>query len=118
MQTNILNEPLIECSNDPMTGFFRDGMCKTAKEDFGGHTVCAVVTEEFLEYTKSKGNDLSTPNPQFNFPGLKPGDKWCLCAVRWKEALDAGYAPKIDPKATSMHATKVVEFDTLMKYSI
>ena len=89
---NVLGTELKECSCDPMTGFFRDGCCNTSKEDFGIHTVCIIATKEFLEFSKSAGNDLSTDNPQFNFKGLKPGDKWCLCALRWKEADDAGAA--------------------------
>lgn len=118
MQTNILGEPLSVCSSDPLTGYFRDGICRTVSEDLGSHTVCAVMTDEFLKYTKEKGNDLSTPMPQYNFPGLKEGDKWCLCAARWKEAYDYGCAPLIDAKATSMLATKYASKEILLKYSI
>lgn len=118
MQTNILGKPLIPCSMDPLTGYFRDGNCRTIEEDFGSHTVCAIVTDEFLEYSKKQGNDLSTPNPHFNFPGLKDGDRWCVCAMRWKEAFDAGVAPKIVADATSMHATKFIPKDILLKFSV
>jgi len=97
---NVLGEPLEVCSLNPMTGFFRDGCCDTSREDVGSHTVCAVVTAEFLEFSKSRGNDLSTPVPQFGFAGLKPGDRWCLCAPRWQEALRAGHAPRVVLRAT------------------
>lgn len=107
---NVYGEPLIGCCTDPMTGYFRDGFCRTMAQDTGTHVVCAVITEAFLVYTKSKGNDLSTPIPQWNFPGLKPGDKWCLCISRWLEAEKAGVAPKIDLKATN---NKALEFTTL-----
>ena len=90
---NVLGEPLQPCSMNPLTGFYRDGCCKTGEDDRGKHIVCAQMTEDFLNYTKSRGNDLSTAIPQFGFLGLKPGDQWCLCASRWKEALDAGMAP-------------------------
>jgi len=90
---NVLGERLEDCSIKPMTGFFRDGCCNTSREDIGSHTVCAVMTAEFLEFSKSRGNDLSTPMPQFGFPGLRPGDRWCLCAERWREALEADQAP-------------------------
>lgn len=87
---NVLGGPLEDCSRDPVTGWFRDGCCRTDEADFGRHVVCAVMTENFLEFTSAKGNDLSTPAPEFGFPGLAPGDRWCLCAHRWREALDAG----------------------------
>ena len=118
MQTNLLGNTLEICSKDPMTGFFRDGTCRINEEDFGSHSVCAVVTQEFLEYTKTQGNDLSTPRPEFGFVGLKPNDKWCLCAMRWKEAYEAGYAPKIDPNATSILATKHISKEILLSHSI
>ncbi len=92
---NVLGEALQGCSLAPMTGFFRDGCCNTGPEDRGNHTVCAVLTAEFLAFSKSHGNDLTTPMPQFGFPGLKPGDRWCLCAPRWQEALAAGKAPRV-----------------------
>ena len=101
--SNVLGTPLETCSLDPMTGFYRDGCCSTGAGDTGTHTVCALMTQEFLEFTKARGNDLSTPRPEFRFPGLKPGDRWCLCASRWKEALDAGAAPQVVLAAT--HAT-------------
>ena len=90
---NVLGVQLEDCSMKPLTGFFRDGCCNTSREDIGGHTVCAIMTAEFLEFSKSCGNDLSTPMPEFGFPGLRPGDRWCLCASRWQQALEAGQAP-------------------------
>ena len=93
MNNNVLGSNLIACCFEPITGFYRDGFCKTGEQDSGTHTVCAVMTAEFLKYTKAQGNDLSTPNPLYQFPGLKPGDKWCLCASRWKQAALAGVAP-------------------------
>ncbi len=97
---NVLGDLLEVCSLSPMTGFFRDGCCDTSREDIGSHTVCALLTTGFLEYSKSCGNDLSTPVPEFGFPGLKPGDRWCLCAPRWQEALQAGRAPRVVLRAT------------------
>ena len=97
---NVLGEPLESCSTSPMTGFFRDGCCSTGPEDRGSHTVCALVTDEFLDFSRSRGNDLSTPVPQFGFPGLKAGDRWCLCAPRWQEAFVAGRAPRVALKST------------------
>ena len=97
---NVLGTALVACSNRPKTGFFRDGCCNTGPEDFGSHTVCAVMTAEFLEFSKSRGNDLSTPRPEFGFAGLKAGDRWCLCAPRWQEALEAGKAPRIVLRAS------------------
>ena len=115
---NIFNQPLIGCCSDPMTGYFRDGYCKTLAEDTGTHVVCAVITEEFLVYTKSRGNDLSTPIPQWNFPGLKTGDKWCLCISRWLEAEKAGFAPKIDLNATHIKALEYASLELLLAYSL
>ena len=92
---NVLGERLETCSNNPMTGFFRDGCCNTDHEDIGSHTVCAVMTAAFLDFSRSRGNDLSTPMPEFGFAGLKSGDRWCLCAPRWQEALEAGQAPRV-----------------------
>ena len=92
---NVFGEPLAPCCTDPMTGFYRDGTCRTGAGDAGVHTVCAEMTAEFLEFSRSRGNDLSTPVPEYEFPGLKPGDRWCLCAARWKEAYDAGMAPRV-----------------------
>jgi uncharacterized protein len=97
---NLLGEPLEICSIKPMTRFYRDGCCDTGREDFGSHTVCAVLTSDFLEFSKSRGNDLSTPMPEFGFPGLKPGDRWCLCAPRWREAFEAKKAPRVVLRAT------------------
>jgi uncharacterized protein (DUF2237 family) len=97
---NVLGEPIEICSLKPMTGFFRDGCCNTGPQDVGSHTVCVVMTAEFLEFSKSHGNDLSTPVPEFGFPGLKPGDRWCLCAPRWQEALEAQRAPRVVLRAT------------------
>jgi uncharacterized protein len=103
---NVLGGKLEVCSKQPMTGFFRDGCCNTGPEDVGSHTVCVVLTEEFLDFSKSVGNDLSTPNLQWGFPGLQTGNRWCLCAPRWQEALDAGFAPKVVLAATQPPRTK------------
>ena len=97
---NVLGEPLESCSFKPMTGFFRNGCCDTSPEDAGSHTVCVVLTDDFLAFSKAQGNDLSTPVPEYGFPGLKPGDRWCLCAPRWQEAFEAGQAPRVALKAT------------------
>jgi len=110
---NVLGTPLQSCCTDPMTGFYRDGICNTGPTDSGRHVVCAEMTQEFLDYTKSMGNDLCTPFPQYNFPGLKPGDRWCLCAVRWKEAYDAGKAPPIILESTNAAALRFVDMDEL-----
>jgi len=107
---NVLGEKLESCCTDPLTGFYRDGFCKTGADDYGTHIVCAVMTEEFLTYTKKRGNDLSTPAPNYRFPGLKAGDQWCLCALRWKEALVDGVAPPI--KLESTHE-KMLDYATL-----
>ncbi|MDJ0735429.1 MAG: DUF2237 domain-containing protein [Nostocaceae cyanobacterium] len=114
---NVLGGELESCCTFPMTGYYRDGFCRTGGQDFGMHVVCAQVTAEFLEYTKSQGNDLSTPVPQFNFPGLKPGDRWCLCAARWQEAMDAGVAPPVVLSSTHIRALEVVSLDELKKYA-
>ena len=115
---NVLGEPLETCGEDPMTGFFRDGCCNTSAQDVGLHTVCVAVTADFLSFSKSKGNDLSTPVPQFEFPGLKPGDRWCLCAARWREAHEAGVAPRVYLKSTHMRTLKVEALDDLKRHSI
>jgi len=115
---NVLGEPLVPCSDDPLTGFFRDGCCNTAPEDFGLHVVCVRVTAEFLAFSKSRGNDLSTPHPEFGFPGLKPGDQWCLCAARWQEALQAGAAPKVILQSTHAAALKVVKLADLKRFAL
>ena len=110
---NVLGNELQSCCTSPMTGFYRDGLCQTGPQDRGVHVVCAELTEAFLSYTKAQGNDLSTPRPEYNFPGLKPGDKWCLCAARWKEALDDGVAPLVDLAATHEAALNHVSLDEL-----
>ena len=115
---NVFNKPLVDCCNDPLTGFFRDGQCNTCKEDFGMHTVCVLITEDFLLFSKSVGNDLSTPNIMHNFKGLKPGDKWCLCASRWKQAYDAGFAPPVYLESTHLDTLKIIEFNLLQQFAI
>ena len=115
---NVLGEPLQPCSMNPLTGFYRDGCCKTGEDDQGKHIVCAQMTENFLKYTKSRGNDLSTAIPQFGFPGLNPGDQWCLCASRWKEALDAGMAPPVQLRATHEAALEIVSLDELQHHAL
>jgi uncharacterized protein (DUF2237 family) len=117
-QRNVLGGELAACSNDPVTGFFRDGCCNTAPQDVGSHTVCAVMTAEFLAFSKSRGNDLSTPMPEYEFPGLKPGDRWCLCAPRWQEALSAGHAPKVVLAATQEGALEHAELSDLKRFAI
>ena len=112
---NVFGEILKSCCNNPITGYFRDGFCRTEETDFGKHTVCAIITNEFLEFSKLKGNDLSTPQEQYLFPGLKNGDKWCLCVLRWKEAFNAGCAPKVDLESTNEKALKHVSLDDLVK---
>ena len=118
MARNVLGGELAECGRDPVTGFFRDGCCNTSPEDVGSHTVCATVTDRFLEFSKAAGNDLSTPRPEYNFPGLKPGDRWCLCVSRWKEALEAGIAPPIDLAATHISTLEFVEESDLRAHAI
>ncbi|MBK1705150.1 DUF2237 family protein [Halochromatium glycolicum] len=115
---NVLGEPLEVCSLEPMTGFTRNGHCDTGPDDLGSHTVCARVTAEFLEYSKSRGNDLTTPVPAFGFPGLKPGDRWCLCAARWQEALDAGCAPKVALRGTHERALEVCDLADLKRHAV
>ena len=117
MQKNIFGEPLITCSNEPITGFFRNGCCDTDDTDLGMHTVCVIISNEFLLFSKAVGNDLSTPMPQFGFDGLKEGDKWCLCALRWKEALVNNVAPKVVLQATNERTLKVIDIKELIKYS-
>lgn len=115
---NVLGGRLAPCSTDPMTGFFRDGSCSTCAEDRGSHTVCAQMTAEFLEASRRAGNDLSTPNPAFGFPGLQPGDRWCLCASRWKEALANGVAPPVVLSSTHERALEVITLDELFAHAI
>lgn len=114
---NVNGGPLHPCSKDPVTGFFRDGSCNTCAEDSGSHTVCAVMTAEFLAFSKYVGNDLSTPRPEFHFMGLKPGDKWCLCASRFLQAHDEGCAPLVDLDATHQRALEIIPFEVLELYS-
>jgi hypothetical protein len=115
--TNVLGERLEICCLAPTTGFYRKGRCDTGPEDVGLHTVCAVMTEEFLDYTKSRGNDLSTPAPHFGFPGLKPGDRWCVCAARWKEAFDEGFAPPVVLEATHAAALDLIPLEDLKAHA-
>ena len=115
---NVLGERLEFCSIDPMTGFFRDGCCNTSREDAGSHTVCAVMTADFLAFSKSAGNDLSTPMPQFGFRGLKPGDRWCLCAPRWQEAFEAGQAPRVVLRATHEGALSFCSLADLKRFAV
>lgn len=116
-QKNVLGSRLFPCSTNPVTGFFRDGHCHTCEEDAGQHTICTEVTAEFLAFSKKAGNDLSTPRPEYQFPGLKPGDRWCVCAGRWKEAFDAGCAPPVILRATHERALEVVPIEILQKYA-
>jgi uncharacterized protein len=115
---NVLGERLEICSLSPMTGFFRDGCCNTSGEDVGSHTVCVVMTAEFLEFSRSRGNDLSTPVPEFGFPGLKPGDRWCLCAPRWQEAFAAGNAPRVVLRATHEGALNYCSLTDLKRFAM
>ena len=115
---NVLGAELVPCSLDPVTGFFRNGCCETGPHDVGMHTVCAVMTADFLAYSRSVGNDLSTPRPDLGFDGLKPGDRWCLCAPRWKEALDAGAAPQVVLESTHEETLAIVPLGVLKDYAI
>ncbi len=115
---NVLGGPLTTCSARPMTGFFRDGCCNTGPTDVGSHTVCVVMTAVFLTFSKRSGNDLSTPMPDYGFPGLKPGDKWCLCAPRWQEAFEAGSAPKVVLSATHEGALEYTALADLKKFAV
>ena len=115
---NVLGEPLRSCNDRPATGFFRDGCCNTAPEDVGSHTVCALMTAEFLAFSARAGNDLSTPVPEYGFPGLQPGDRWCLCAPRWQEALEAGAAPQVVLASTHEGALDFCKLADLKKYAV
>lgn len=115
---NVLGTDLKPCCMDPVTGFYRDGFCHTGPDDYGLHIVCVIVTEPFLEFSKARGNDLSTPHEEWGFPGLKPGDKWCLCALRWKEAFEAGMAPRVDLEATHVSALEHLDLSTLKQFSV
>lgn len=115
---NVLGTELQSCSFDPLTGFFRDGCCRTDEHDQGSHVVCARVTAEFLAFSRERGNDLSTPRPEYRFAGLRPGDRWCLCALRWKEALDAGVAPPVHLEATHAQALEHVTLEQLLAHAL
>jgi uncharacterized protein (DUF2237 family) len=117
-QKNVFGEPLEVCSLSPRTGFYRTGCCHTGPEDLGVHTVCTEVTAEFLAFSKSRGNDLSTPRPEFDFPGLEPGDRWCLCAARWQEALEAGAPPKVVLTATHERTLEIVDLADLKNHAL
>jgi hypothetical protein len=117
-QFNIFDEPLDECCANPITGFYRDGFCHTDDLDRGIHVVCAEMSEEFLNFSKSRGNDLSTPRAEYNFPGLKSGDHWCICAERWKEAYDCGKAPKLFLKKSNKKALTIIKIEILKKFSL
>ncbi len=114
---NVFGESLINCSSSPLTGYYRNGCCSTGPADHGTHTVCAVVTLEFLEFSKLRGNDLITPLPAYQFPGLKPGDRWCLCASRWQEAFEAGVAPYVVLEATHERSLDAISMDALIKHA-
>jgi uncharacterized protein (DUF2237 family) len=114
---NVLGGPLLACSFDPLTGFFRDGCCHTGADDVGSHTVCARLTEPFLEFSRARGNDLSTPRPEYRFKGLESGDRWCLCAARWLEAFEAGVAPPVVLEATHESALKIVPLQALLAHA-
>ncbi len=115
---NVLGEPMEPCSEKPLTGFFRDGRCNTGQQDLGSHTVCIEVTREFLEYSRFRGNDLSTPMPEYGFPGLQPGDRWCLCAARWLESHEQGRAPRVHLMRTHQRALEVIPFELLKQFSV
>jgi uncharacterized protein (DUF2237 family) len=117
-QRNVLGEPLEVCSLDPLTGFTRSGECETGPQDFGSHTVCARMTREFLDLSLARGNDLVTPQPEYGFPGLRPGDRWCLCAARWQEAFEAGAAPRVILRATHARALEVVSLADLKAHAV
>jgi uncharacterized protein (DUF2237 family) len=114
---NVLGTELQTCGTDPMTGFYRDGCCHTGASDVGVHVVCAVMTDDFLKFSRSRGNDLSTPNPVYQFPGLKAGDRWCLCAGRWKEAYDAGMAPAVVLNATHVSSLEFASLEELSEHA-
>ena len=117
-QKNVLGFELATCGTNPITGFFRDGCCNTSGSDVGTHTVCAIVNNEFLEFSKRKGNDLTTPRPEFNFPGLKEGDRWCLCAMRWQEAFEAGVAPRVFLESCHQKALEFVNLEDLEQHAM
>jgi len=117
-QQNVFGQNLIPCCTAPMTGFYRDGYCKTGDHDSGRHVVCAVMTADFLEFSKSRGNDLITPRPEYDFPGLQPGDQWCLCALRWREAHEHNKAPQVILEACAEEALQFIDFKTLIQYAL
>ncbi|KEI72272.1 DUF2237 family protein [Endozoicomonas elysicola] len=117
-QKNVFNKPLKPCCLNPAAGFFRDGFCHTVEQDVGRHTVCALMTDEFLKFSLSKGNDLITPRPEWGFPGLKAGDRWCLCANRWNEALKANVAPPVFLEATHQETLNIIPMTTLQKFAV
>ena len=117
-EKNVFGEELETCSMSPMTGFYRDGCCRTGSQDLGMHVVCTEVTEEFLEFSKLQGNDLTTPNPEYDFQGLKPGDRWCVCALRWKEAMDKGYAPPVVLASTHESVLEVISLEDLKRFAL
>lgn len=114
---NVLGGPLRPCCHDPVTGFFRDGFCRTCEEDVGSHTVCVEVTEEFLAFSQAAGNDLSTPRPEYGFPGLKPGDRWCVCAARWLQAVNAGFGAPVSLAATDEAALEIIPLEVLQTHA-
>lgn len=115
---NVLGTPLECCCTSPMTGFYRDGYCNTGGQDYGSHVVCVKVTPAFLQFSKAQGNDLSTPVPMYDFPGLKPGDRWCLCASRWQEAFEIGVAPPVILAATHVRALETIALEDLQKHAL
>ena len=115
---NVLGEPLVECGANPVTGYYRDGYCNTCKDDVGSHTVCIEVSQKFLEYSRFKGNDLSTPIPEYGFAGLKPGDSWCLCAARWLEAHEDNMAPRIHLMRTHKKSLEIVPMEIMKKFAV
>ena len=117
-QRNVFGEPITACSLNPLTGFYRTGCCETGPDDLGVHTVCAEMTQEFLEFSKRRGNDLSTPRPELGFPGLNPGDRWCLCAARWQEAFEAGAAPRVVLAATHASTWGIVRLADLKCHAL
>ena len=117
-QQNVFGEPIELCCNDPVTGFYRDGHCNTGPNDLGTHTVCALMTSTFLEYSALAGNDLSTPRPEYGFPGLVEGNRWCLCALRWEQAHRAGKAPKLYLRATNIVTLRAIPLDVLKPYAL
>jgi len=118
MAKNVLGTDLAACSMKPLTGFYRNGRCDTGREDVGLHCVCIVATDEFLAFSRSRGNDLSTPVPAYRFPGLKAGDRWCLCVLRWKEALEAGRAPQVVLEATHLSTLEFVDLEDLVRHAV